>query len=355
MSQKSHVFFSSYQHLLLTNDFTKFQINGVRVLKFRKDKVLLNAMVNFYDNAYSRVLNNQLTVTEEYTPEYVKEFIAQKLKKGNDENDDTPIFQNRTTGDYALAGDTTVLDSILGLKMYGDVVNASVLFQDQIIYHTNNVIHYCDDDNTIKKVNRQQIRKMIGKDNDHHTLILIPQGLHIKASYRNMLYPPDKVELFNQLISNTCELPAPGKLARIKNVGPNINQICELKAGDIVYVTDKGTQRGRLKILTKGGQALQLFEKQLESLPSHMQDSKDVLQFKFERQRRLHEDQAQGYPVLIKPRQLTEFYLMFETISGEIISVPRSLIPKLPVINEDLAQWINIPQWYYEKYIVSRL
>ncbi len=93
----------------------------------------------------------------------------------------------------------------------------------------------------------------------------------------------------------------------------------------------------------------------MESLPSHLQDSNDILQFKFERQRRLYEDQETGYPVLIKPKQLTEFYLMFETISGEIISVPRSLIPKMPVINEDLAQWINIPKWYYEKYIISRL
>jgi len=353
MSQKSHVFFSRYLHILRPEDFCKFQINGIRVLKFHKDKVLLNSMVDFYDNAYHRALNNQTATDKEYAVEYVKEFIANRL--GLCDNYVEPSFRDHTTGNYALAGDTTVLDSALGLKMYGELASSEVLFKDQIVYINNDVVHYYDTDNTIKKINRQQLRNLIRKDKDYHTVVLIPQELHIKSMHRQKLYPTDKVDLFNELISNSCGQPAPGKLCRVKNVGPNIDKICELKAGDIVYVNDKGTQRNKVKILTRDGQALQLFERQLESLPSHLQDSNDILQFKFERQRRLYEDQETGYPVLIKPKQLTEFYLMFETISGEIISVPRSLIPKLPVINEDLAQWINIPKWYYEKYIISRL
>ena len=134
------------------------------------------------------------------------------------------------------------------------------------------------------------------------------------------------------------------------------NNIYNISENEIVYIQDKGAYKRNqitFRVLTKKGELFQLYANQLETIPEHQWP--DLASFQIARKTLLTKEQLEGYPLLIKIEEVTDEYISGYLINNNFISISRKLVPKLPCINPGNAEFIFVPQWYYEKRIMNIL
>ncbi len=354
MSKKSHLIFSKPCNAVFNY---KNLINGITVLKYKKDVVLKNVFFDKNDYSFNRLTGNDHQFTRpcnrsEYTLD------CEDIQKQIDNH--FIHIDNLEDIEFVFKNDTCVLNDDFGLIMYGDLVDVQYFLRDKIVcIDTKGVVHYYDDiTGSIKKLNKLQMKKMIGYDKNYHTLITYPNQLKVNYQLQKDwicdFYPVDKKELYFNLLQNSCSEPRTKTFGKIKKLPKN--NIYNLNENEIVYIQDKGNYKRNqitFRVLTERGELFQLYANQLETIPEHQWP--DIIPFQIARKNLLTALQEDGYPLLIKINEISDDYLSGYLINGNFISISRKIIPKLPCVNQGNAQWVFVPKWYYEKRIIELL
>ncbi len=354
MSKKSHLIFAKQCNAIFNYNNV---MNSVLVLKYKKDVVLKNVFFDRNDYSFNRLVGTDHQFKRPYDRSH-------QTREGEDiqtQIDNHHIhIDNLEDLEFVFKNDTCVLNDDFGLIMYGDLVDVQYLLRDKVIcFDTKGLLHYYDDaTESIKKINKMQMKKMVGYDKDYHTLIVYPYQLKVNYQIQKDwicdFYPEDKKELYFNLLQNSCTEPRVKTFGKIKKLPKN--NIYNISENEIVYIQDKGAYKRNqitFRVLTKKGELFQLYANQLETIPEHQWP--DLASFQIARKTLLTKEQLEGYPLLIKIEEITDEYISGYLINNSFISISRKLIPKLPCINPGNAEFIFVPKWYYEKRIMNIL
>ena len=319
------------------------RINGIRILKFRKDILLKNY---FFDN--KKVFHRLTDDPYEILP--IEDMTSKDLKS---------LEKNKFNLNYRFSeNDTTLLFDLYFLLSHGELVKADVLLHNQVLYmeREGNVVYYNEKEDKIKKISKKQIRKQIGFDKDYHTIVLLPwhmQYEHLSLKENIYKYYGENLEKFKSLINEREIGPIVQSMARIKFKSKS--KFCPCEKDDIVYVYKNGKLRDRYKVINSKGEILQATRHQLANLPEHMQNKNIRDEYVKKREERLINDQKEGLPFLLTIYAHNAMYLYCTLTSGKDISIPISIIPLFNLEElegkKSLNRWINIPKWFYKRYI----
>jgi hypothetical protein len=354
MSKKSHLIFAKQCNALFNY---KNLINGITVLKYKKDKVLKNVFYDNTDYSFNRLIGEDHQFKKPCDRSYQTR-DGEDIQKQIDNH--LIHIDNLEDLEFVFKDNTCVLNDDFGLIMYGDIVDVKYLLRDKVIcLDSKGIIYYYDDiTSSIKKLNKLQMKQMVGYDKNYHTLIVYPYQLKVNYQLQKDwmcdFYPADKKELYFNLLQNSCTEPRIKTFGKIKKLPKN--NIYNLNENEIVYIQDKGAYKRNqitFRVLTERGELFQLYSNQLETIPEHQWP--DLFKFQIARKTLLMNEQAEGYPLLIKIDEISDDYISGYLINGSFISLSRKIIPKLPCINQGQAEWIFVPQWYYEKRIMELL
>ncbi len=355
MSRKSHMMFAKVANATMGMSNKSLMSNGIRIMRFHKDKVLRNVyFINEHDISTKRLTDNPTEVLP----------LAKDCSDLEPTDDSSNFAINsyfrEYTQDlpYVLTNNPCVLNDDYGLITYGDVVATDVLLKDKIIFMGSqlNIYYHNETTNGVSKINRQQLKKMVGYDKDHHTLIILPYNLKVNYSYSEDFmrdhYPEDKRDLYVELYKKYNLEPRPNTFGVIKKLPKN--NVYNLKENEIVWIQKKGPfkrQQYMLTVITERGELYHLYPNQLEGLAKEKWP--DSAKYEIARKTLLTQEQLEGYPVMMTVDMLDDYCLSGYLISGKRVIIPRKLIPKLPMINSGFAQWVFVPQWFFEKRLMK--
>jgi hypothetical protein len=160
-------------------------------------------------------------------------------------------------------------------------------------------------------------------------------------------YPAELRDLFSNELDNFPLGAMIGKLARV--VKSYNNRHHSLNKDEIVYVLNHGKFQNSFKLLTATGEIKYANNSDLICLPPKEQDPQIAINYQIQRKKLQYQEQENGFPLLLVINEITDTSITGTTPAGESIWIPRSIVPKLPVINKDHAAWIWVPLWWHEK------
>ena len=390
MTKKSHIFFIKNE-ILSAEGYNK--INGIQVLKFKKKELIGNIYLNpmhlingddLNDNLYKEEYQSALNLLDNKDP-----FKFKQLPTYSEEQFITAIDQQiyekeNETGRLNLAGlidlnfeiinnlknmkkailnqDEIYLNSIISLLKYGKLAEVDVLFYNSIVYmeHSNleNIRYYDEVDCTFKNINKTGIKKILNQNKDYHYIVIIPS--HMSVQYFNekeqkeiaKYYLPERLELFNEELYNFPLGPVVGKLARVTKNYNNRHHV--LKKDEIVHVLGYGKYKNTYKVLNAEGEIKYANKSSLVCLHKKDQNPQISINYQIQRKNLQYKEQENGFPLLLVVNSISEHSIAGTTPNGDSIWIPRSILPKLPTINENKAAWIWVPLWFYEKNFESK-
>lgn len=381
MTKKSHIYFID------NYNFENYkQINGIHILKIKKDELIANSYLNGiipYENSdnedlYLGKYYNPVSLIKSddpfsfkklpnYTNQEFESFVkAEHLRYSNYDDAQHEIGFINFVQEYLFdldksqlaiqRKDENYLNSLLSIFKYGKLTAVDVLYYDSIVYsNTLHKIRYYDRiDQTFKSINKAGIKKILNTDKNYHYVVLWPTHLMIMNTFNEkqceMLkksYPAELRDLFSNELDNFPLGAMIGKLARV--IKSYNNRHHSLNKDEIVYVLNHGKFQNSFKLLTATGEIKYANNSDLVCLPPKEQDSQVAINYQIQRKKLQYQEQENGFPLLLVINEITDTSITGTTPAGESIWIPRSIVPKLPVINKDHAAWIWVPLWWHEK------
>jgi hypothetical protein len=333
-------------------------INGIRILKYRKDVLLKNYYFS-KETSFKRLTKNpyEVLAIEDMSNREKKEISSDYAY-----HYDTSIYYNdhyiweKTDNGDKWKNNLNFIREVYSLIAFGDLIKSDVLFHNQVLYidEKRNVIYYDETEDKIKKIGISQIKKKIGHDKDYHTLVVLPAHLTYEKKedlikiYENQ---DENLQKVKKVFEEKEIGPIVGKLARIKF--KSRSQYCNCARDEIVLIEKKGKLRDRYNVIDSKGEIKQATYQQLLTLPELQQDDNLVKEITHQRKEKIKKEQEEGIPHLLTIEKINDFYLFCNLTNGHSLSIPRSIIPLFEVkdcdIKENEAYWIKIPKWFYKR------
>lgn len=333
-------------------------INGIRILKYRKDIALKNYYFSKEDS-FSRLTKNPYEILP-------IEDMSNREKKEVSSNYEWHYHSSIYYSDHQIweksgeqdiwKNDLNFLCECFNIIAFGDLVKADVLFHNQVLYldEKRNTVYYDEVENKVKKISYNCLKKKIGFDKDFHTILVLPHHLiYENKENQQKLYEMhrENIEKIKEIFDKNEIGPIVGKLARVKFKSKS--KFCECKKDEIVYIQKKGKLRDRFNVINEKGEIKQATSHQLSTLPDCKQEKSLIDDFIQKRKDLLIKEQEEGLPILTFIKRLNDFSLICCLSSGQTLSIPRSIIPLFELkdheIKENVALWIKIPKWFYKR------
>jgi len=321
-------------------------INGIRILKFRKDVLLKNHFFNLKGNrnALDRLTSNPYEILP----------IEDMSNKRIDEINHQFTFE----ASKVWKNDTSMLSCTFNLLAHGDLVKADALFHNKVLYmnRKGSVIYYDEEKDEIKKISKSQIKKKLGYDENYHTIVILPEHMtydyyekkdQIKSFYN------ENLEKFNKLLDEREIDPIIKSLARIKFKSKS--EFCTCEKDELVFIYAKGKLRDRFNVINEKGEIKQATGYQLRTLPGSEQNKEIQNAFLDKREKFLIKDQEEGIPLLLTIEHWQPKTALCQMSTGIYLNIPFSIIPSFnhndPLVKEQKNHWIKVPKWFYKRYV----
>lgn len=368
-------------NLPLIYDVSDHELNGIRIIKYHKDRINKNFLFDMKDKdpvftktSLHRLTNNPKEIKE------IKDFSKKKIKSLGEvflqkyshmRNEIDKVFNN----DFSLLNDYT------NLIRYGDISSTDIILKDQIVYiegemSGNYDVFYIDDNtNKLHKMKVSQLEKKYECDK-YHTVIFIPHLLYLQSIwaysitdvYTNLskYYNSKNIQKIKNIYRDYLGMHTLDTFAKV--IKDSTSDLFNLKKDELVLIYKSGRFKKTVGVITSSGQSQQANTSQLEHV--EVENIEELKKEYYEKRKEyLRKEQEDGVPLLLtiyydevlNPTMVSDSHILYATtLEGDWVNIPKSIIPnfdveKIKIPNQtEGAHWVNVPIWYYKK-IFKRL
>lgn len=363
-------------NLPLVYESEKFETNGIRIIRYHKDKINKNFLfdlkdkeIHFAKTSIHRLTNNPKEIKEikDISDKTIEDLGKDVLQKyAHMKNDIYKIFNN----DFSL-----LCTSCTNIIRYGDIYSADIIFENKIVYFDGKAgdynIFYIDDNTN--KLHKMHIEKLIKKyyHDDYHTVIFLPNPLYVEniSSYciKNVydglsrFYDIKYIQKIKNIYRDYLGMHTLNTFAKV--IKDSTSEFFNLKKDELVLIYKKGKFKKTLSVITSSGQSQQANTSQLEYI--EVENIEELKKEYYEKRKEyLRKEQEEGVPLLLtiyydevlNPTMISDSNILYATtLEGNWINIPKSIIPnfdieKIRIPNQtEGAHWVNVPMWYYKK------